>query len=65
MKIKLFIFFLFVFATTLASCIDNWGKDKPFFLDHIQKLQKGVRSNEEEITSFKQGIAIARKHFLQ
>ena len=60
MKINLFIFSLFVSATTLVSSIDNWGKDKPFFLDHIKKLQKGVRSNEEEITSFKQGIAIAR-----
>ena len=60
MKINLFIFSLFVSATTLVSSIDNWGKDKPFFLGHIQALHKGVRLNEEEIISFKQGIAIAR-----
>ena len=60
MKINLFIFSLFVFADNFVSCIDNWGKDKPTITGTIQKLQKGVRSNEEEITSFKQGIAIAR-----
>ena len=61
MKINLFIFSLCVFATTLVSCIDNRGKDKPFtIMDHIRKLYKEGRLNEEEITSFKQGIAIAR-----
>ena len=65
MKINLFIFSLCVFAPNMVSCIDNWGKDKPFIMDHIQNLQKGVRSNKEEITSFKQGIAIARKLTLQ
>ena len=44
----------------LKNLVENWGNDKPTIMGHIQKMQKGVRSNEEEITSFKQGIVIAR-----
>ena len=63
MKSKIFIFSFCVFATNLVSCIDNWGKDKPL-IQNVQKLYKGVRSNEEEIISFKQGIDNASSIFL-